>query len=212
MDIRNYALVTASYWGFTLTDGALRMLVLLHFHQLGYTPVNLAFLFLLYEFFGILNKSVRRLDRFPIRFAADAVRWPSDSSGRAGHAVAGGYGLGRLDIRELRYDGPSTVRHRQRLDENEFQERDQALDSRGERFGVVQVGRHPHRLQERTQRTWVPHRRRAAKLAWFCARTVGDGRCIGHGPRLLHAEPQARYGKVQDQGKIQATLLQESSH
>ncbi|HEY1599226.1 MAG TPA: organoarsenical effux MFS transporter ArsJ [Pirellulales bacterium] len=55
MDLRNYALVTASYWGFTLTDGALRMLVLLHFHQLGYTPVNLAFLFLLYEFFGILT-------------------------------------------------------------------------------------------------------------------------------------------------------------
>ena len=28
---RNYAVVTASYWSFTLTDGALRMLVLLHF-------------------------------------------------------------------------------------------------------------------------------------------------------------------------------------
>jgi len=55
MDVRNYALVTAAYWGFTLTDGALRMLVLLHFHQLGYTPVNLAFLFLLYEFFGIVT-------------------------------------------------------------------------------------------------------------------------------------------------------------
>ena len=55
MDIRNYALVTAAYWGFTLTDGALRMLVLLHFHELGYTPVNLAFLFLLYEVFGILT-------------------------------------------------------------------------------------------------------------------------------------------------------------
>jgi MFS family permease len=55
MNIRNYALVTASYWGFTLTDGALRMLVLLHFHDLGYTPVDLAFLFLLYEFFGILT-------------------------------------------------------------------------------------------------------------------------------------------------------------
>jgi predicted MFS family arabinose efflux permease len=55
MDIRNYALVTGAYWGFTLTDGALRMLVLLHFHDLGYTPVNLAFLFLLYEFCGILT-------------------------------------------------------------------------------------------------------------------------------------------------------------
>lgn len=56
--IRNYALVTAAYWGFTLTDGALRMLVLLHFHQLGYTPVQLAFLFLLYEFFGIVTNLV----------------------------------------------------------------------------------------------------------------------------------------------------------
>jgi len=55
MDVRNYALVTAAYWGFTLTDGALRMLVLLHFHTLGYSPVQLAFLFLLYEFFGIVT-------------------------------------------------------------------------------------------------------------------------------------------------------------
>lgn len=56
--IRHYALVTAAYWGFTLTDGALRMLVLLHFHQLGYTPLQLAFLFLLYEFFGIVTNLV----------------------------------------------------------------------------------------------------------------------------------------------------------
>ena len=55
VDIRNYAVVTASYWGFTLTDGALRMLVLLHFHTLGYTPLQLAFLFLLYEFFGVVT-------------------------------------------------------------------------------------------------------------------------------------------------------------
>ncbi|CAM8634776.1 MFS_MdtG_SLC18_like domain containing protein [Burkholderiales bacterium] len=52
--LRNYAIVTASYWGFTLTDGALRMLVLLHFYRLGYSPFTLAFLFLLYEFAGIL--------------------------------------------------------------------------------------------------------------------------------------------------------------
>jgi hypothetical protein len=48
ISIRNYITVTAAYWAFTLTDGALRMLVLLHFNQLGYTPVQLAFLFLLY--------------------------------------------------------------------------------------------------------------------------------------------------------------------
>lgn len=56
--LRDYAIVTAAYWAFTLTDGALRLLVLLHFHELGYSPVQLAFLFLLYEFFGILTNLV----------------------------------------------------------------------------------------------------------------------------------------------------------
>ena len=55
MNLRNYAIVTGAYWGFTLTDGALRMLVLLHFFNLGYSPVTLAFLFLFYEFFGIVT-------------------------------------------------------------------------------------------------------------------------------------------------------------
>jgi predicted MFS family arabinose efflux permease len=50
---RDYAVVTAAYWGFTLTDGALRMLVLLHFHRLGYSPFSLALLFLLYEAAGV---------------------------------------------------------------------------------------------------------------------------------------------------------------
>ena len=54
-DIRSYSLITASYWSFTLTDGALRMLVLLHFHELGYNPLNIALLFLLYELFGIIT-------------------------------------------------------------------------------------------------------------------------------------------------------------
>jgi len=53
--LRNYALVTAGYWVFTVTDGALRMLVLLHFNELGYSPVSIAFLFLAYEFMGILT-------------------------------------------------------------------------------------------------------------------------------------------------------------
>jgi predicted MFS family arabinose efflux permease len=56
--LRNYILVTAAYWAFTLTDGALRMLVLLHFHNLGYTPVELAFLFVFYEFFGVVTNLV----------------------------------------------------------------------------------------------------------------------------------------------------------
>jgi hypothetical protein len=50
-----YAAVTAAYWAFMATDGALRMLVLLHFHSLGFTPVQLAYLFLLYEVAGMVT-------------------------------------------------------------------------------------------------------------------------------------------------------------
>lgn len=53
--IRHYSIITATYWGFTLTDGALRMLVLLHFYALGYNALQIALLFVLYEFFGVLT-------------------------------------------------------------------------------------------------------------------------------------------------------------
>lgn len=51
--LRAYAAVTAAYWAFMLSDGALRMLVLLHFNSLGFSPIQLAWLFLLYEVAGI---------------------------------------------------------------------------------------------------------------------------------------------------------------
>ena len=50
-----YMTVTAAYWAFMLTDGALRMLVLLHFHTLGFSPVQLAYLFVLYEIAGVVT-------------------------------------------------------------------------------------------------------------------------------------------------------------
>jgi hypothetical protein len=53
--LQQYAIVTANYWAFTLTDGALRMLVVFHFHALGYTTLEIAGLFLFYEFFGIIT-------------------------------------------------------------------------------------------------------------------------------------------------------------
>jgi len=58
VNLRTYALVTGGYWAFTLTDGALRMLVLLHFNELGYSPVLLAFLFLAYEFMGVVTNLI----------------------------------------------------------------------------------------------------------------------------------------------------------
>ncbi|PIE46315.1 MAG: MFS transporter, partial [Gammaproteobacteria bacterium] len=54
-NIRQYLIITGNYWAFTLTDGALRMLVVLYFHQLGYTPIAIASLFLFYEFFGVVT-------------------------------------------------------------------------------------------------------------------------------------------------------------
>ena len=56
--LRNYAVITGGYWAFTLTDGAIRMLVVLYFHQLGYSPLAIACLFLFYEFFGIVTNLV----------------------------------------------------------------------------------------------------------------------------------------------------------
>ncbi|MDX1572786.1 MAG: organoarsenical effux MFS transporter ArsJ [Methylophaga sp.] len=53
--VRQYLVVTLSYWAFTVSDGALRMLVVLYFHQLGYSPLQVAMLFVLYEFFGIVT-------------------------------------------------------------------------------------------------------------------------------------------------------------
>ena len=57
-DVRQYLLITGNYWAFTLTDGALRMLVVLHFHELGYSPLQVALLFLFYEIFGVITNLV----------------------------------------------------------------------------------------------------------------------------------------------------------
>ena len=57
-DIRQYLLITANYWAFTLTDGALRMLVVLFFYELGYSPLQIALLFVFYEFFGVVTNLI----------------------------------------------------------------------------------------------------------------------------------------------------------
>ena len=52
---RQYALITGNYWAFTITDGALRMLVVLHFHSLGYDTLDIALMFIFYELFGVVT-------------------------------------------------------------------------------------------------------------------------------------------------------------
>jgi len=56
--IKQYLVITGNYWTFTLTDGALRMLVVLYFNQLGYSPLNIAMLFLFYEIFGVITNLI----------------------------------------------------------------------------------------------------------------------------------------------------------
>ena len=53
--LQQYVIVTLGYWAFTLTDGALRMLVIFHFHELGYSTLEIAMLFIFYEFFGVVT-------------------------------------------------------------------------------------------------------------------------------------------------------------
>ena len=57
-NLYNYLIVTGGYWAFTITDGAIRMLVVLYFHLLGYSPFEVAMLFLFYEFFGVVTNLV----------------------------------------------------------------------------------------------------------------------------------------------------------
>jgi predicted MFS family arabinose efflux permease len=54
-ELKQYLVITGNYWAFTLTDGALRMLVVLYFHQLGYDALQVALLFIFYEFFGVIT-------------------------------------------------------------------------------------------------------------------------------------------------------------
>ena len=153
--------VTAAYWAFTLTDGALRMLVLLHFNQLGYTPVQLAFLFLLYEFFGIVTNLVGGW------LAARTGLRLTLVLGLALQVVA----LGLLALLNRQWsmaavrglcDGLSgAVRHRQRPDQDEREERRQGPGAEGRRVRLVQMGRGAHRFKERAEgrgilRRWVP--------------------------------------------------------
>ena len=116
LDLRNYVVVTAAYWGFTLTDGALRMMVLLHFHTLGYVPLELAFLFLLYEFFGVVRNLLAGWigSRFGLKLTLYC------GLGLQVGALYARPGLGEGLSRRLRRGGARTIRHRQGFDQDEI--------------------------------------------------------------------------------------------
>ena len=148
--VRNYAVVTASYWGFTLTDGALRMLVLLHFYSLGYTPFMLAFLFLLYETAGIFaNLGGGWL---AARFGIPRMLMTGLTLQIAGLHAAVGARSG-LERRALGRLGGRRARHRRRRQghhQDRLEIRDQGDLGRRLR-PAVPMGRVVHRLEERDE-------------------------------------------------------------
>ena len=84
-DLRNYALVTGAYWADTIADGAVRLLVLFFFYERGYSPIEVASLFLFYELFGVVTNLVGGwlAARLGLRFDA-AGRASAPSSSRSG--------------------------------------------------------------------------------------------------------------------------------
>ena len=80
-----HAAVTSAYWAFELSDGALRILVLLQFNGLGFKLVQSDYLFGLYEVAGIRHQPYGRLDRGALRAGADIVRGPRP----ADHSLVG---------------------------------------------------------------------------------------------------------------------------
>ena len=112
--LQQYGIVTANYWAFTLTDGALRMLVVFHFHQLGYSTLEIAFLFLFYEFFGVLTNLYGGW--IGARYGLRLTLWAGT--------------LAEAAQRALRDGGPSDQRHRQGPQQDERQERHQNRGAR----------------------------------------------------------------------------------
>ena len=130
-DLRNYVLVTAAYWADTLADGASRILVLFFFYQLGYSALEVATLFLFYEFFGIVTNLVGGMDCLPARIEGDAFLRADHPDRRARDAR---FRARRVAGRSVRDGLPGALRHRQGPDQDELEECGQARRPRGLRI------------------------------------------------------------------------------
>ena len=174
--VRNYAIVTTAYFLFTITDGALRMLVLLHFYSLGYTPFILAFLFLLYETAGIFaNVGGGWLaSRFgiPRMLAAGQItadcrpcaccrRWIRPGARLASVAwVVVAQGIAGVAKDLTKTASKSAIK----------------ATSTQDMGPVVPLGRVVHRIEERHQGRRLFHRRLPAAGGRLPSRAVADGR------------------------------------
>ena len=173
--VRNYAVVTASYWGFTLTDGALRMLVLLHFYSLGYTPFPVGVSVSALRDRRHLRQSRRRLARHALRHPAHADDWPDPADHRPAAALGAQSHLerglfGRVGGRCARDRGRGERSHQDGLEI-----RDQGHVGR-RLWPVVPVGRLVHRVQECHEGRGLFLRGPAVGNPWLPGCLVAHGR------------------------------------
>ena len=172
--VRNYAIVTSAYFLFTITDGAIRMLVLLHFYSLGYTPFILAFLFLLYETAGIFaNLGGGWL---ALRFGIPRMLAAGLILQIVGLLMLSGAepGLERGCLGRLGGAGAGHRRRRQGPDQDRVEVRDQGHVAA--RCGaIVPLGGLVHRLEERDQGRRLLHRRPLAAVRRLPPGVVADG-------------------------------------
>jgi len=148
--VRNYIIVTASYWGFTLVDGALRMLVLFHFFRLGYTPFTLAFLFLLHEAAGIGANLAGGYFCIAFRHSSHARDRPDAPDRWLTNVVRAGPRMGGCGIGRVGGDCSRDCRRCQGSDQDRIEIHDQG-DLRRWQRAIVPVGRLVHRLEERDE-------------------------------------------------------------
>ena len=107
--VRNYALVTGAYWGFTLTDGALRMLVLLHFDRLGYSAVADRFSLSLLRVLRNRHQSAWRMDRGALGIEGHSLWRPAASDRRVDNAGLSAAGVGSRHIGRVRDGGAGAL-------------------------------------------------------------------------------------------------------
>ena len=181
--------------GFTLTDGALRMLVLLHFYQLGYTPFTLATLFLLYETAGIFAN-------LGGGWLALALRHPAHARGRHGAADRGPPDavrafprLGRCRLRRLGRGRPGHRGRCQGPDQDGVQVCNQGHLPAGLR-PALQVGGLVHRLEERHEGHRLLLRRSPTAVPRLPLGALADGSDAGHPARWRHRRPASELGKA----------------
>ncbi len=205
-NLRNYVIVTAAYWAFTLTDGALRMLVLLHFHGLGYSPVELAFLFVFYEFFGVVTNLVGGWIAARLGLAHHAGRRTRAAGAGACNALAAGPRMGSSRVGHVRDGRAGSLRRGQGPHQDELQERHQGAGARGCSFVAVQVGRNFDRVQERPQGGRILPGRSPARDPWLPLRAARNGSRALHRPARLESRAAGRHGTGQGEERSSAAF------